>query len=68
MDIALALRQAAERAGWSITKIAAEVGVTEGQARKWVSGAVEPRFAHYRTLREVLPGFAALIDSQTAAA
>jgi len=59
-----ALRIAAERAGWSVTKIAAEAGVTEKTARKWLVGIAEPRFAQAQILRSKLSefGFGDMVD------
>jgi transcriptional regulator with XRE-family HTH domain len=62
MDFKDALRVASENAGWSVTKIAAEAGVSEGQARKWLAGTAEPRMAQFRALRAKLPGFANMVD------
>lgn len=62
MDFKDALKRAADNAGWSVTKVAAEVGVTEKTARKWVTGEAQPRLEQYQTLRSKLPGFAAMVD------
>ena len=67
MDIAQALKEAADLAGWSVTKIAAEAGVGEGTARYWITGEREPRGSQLMTLRRALPGFAKLLDSNTVA-
>ena len=62
MELKDALRKAADEAGWSVTKVAAEAGVREGQALRWLRGEAQPRLAQYLTLREKLPGFAKLVD------
>lgn len=67
MNLELALFQAAEKAGWSVTKVAAEAGVTEGQARKWLAGTAKPRFEQLQALRRNLPGFADRLDGKAVA-
>lgn len=42
--------------------VAAQAGVSEGQARKWMHGTSLPALDKYLALRKKLPGFAALID------
>lgn len=66
MTIRDALREASKRAGWSPTKVAAEVGVTEKTAKKWLSGEADPRVEQFIALRKVLPGFAELLDRAVA--
>ena len=62
MDISRALSEAARKAGWTVTMVAAQAGVSEGQARKWMHGTSLPALDKYLALRKKLPGFAALID------
>jgi transcriptional regulator with XRE-family HTH domain len=38
--------------GWSRTKVAAELGVTEGAVRKWESGGSHPRWDTAKKLYE----------------
>lgn len=67
MEIREALRIAAEQAGWSPTKIAAEVGVAEKTAKKWLAGDNKPAVDQFQELRRVLPAFADLVDGKAAA-
>jgi predicted transcriptional regulator len=67
MEIDEALAIAAERAGWSPTKIAATVGKSEASARAWLKGAAEMGASDYQTLRQELPGFADLVDGKAVA-
>lgn len=62
MDISKALVAAAKKQGWSVTMVAAQAGVSENQARKWVLGKVQPGLDKYMALRKKLPGFAELVD------
>jgi len=57
MDIRSALRASSERAGWSPAKIAAEAGVGEQAARRWLSGEAIPSGDTLLRLMERLPGF-----------
>lgn len=66
MDIDAALRIAAERNGWSATRVASETGRTESTAWRWMSGTQEMKASDYQTLRTKLPGFADLVDGKRA--
>jgi len=68
MDIAQALRRAAEAEKWSPTQVAATAGVTENTARRWMSGANAPGGDQLMSLRRGLPGFAELLDSKDVSA
>lgn len=57
MEITEALREAVSEAGWTATKLAAEGGVTEMAAKKWLGGAIPNGEALLR-LQRGLPGFA----------
>jgi hypothetical protein len=62
MEIHKALQKCLKSLGWSKTRLASEVGVTEESVRTWLAGETEPRVENYRTLRSVVPGFAKLVD------
>ncbi|MDB5069549.1 MAG: hypothetical protein JWM87_660 [Candidatus Eremiobacteraeota bacterium] len=59
MDVRAALKEAAERNGWSPTRVAAEVGMSEAGIRKFYAGdsATLKSDALVVLMRE-LPGFA----------
>lgn len=58
MDVARALREAVNAAGWSPAKVAAEAGVSENAARKWLNGDAIPSGDTLLTIMQKLPAFA----------
>lgn len=67
MKIAEALEQARTEAGWSVTKLAAEAGVTEAAARRWTTGDAMPAGDIVVKLQRLLPRFAELLRLDGAA-
>jgi len=66
MEINAAFAEAFAQSGMTLTQIAALAGVSESAARKWLpeeSGGM--RAVAYQRLRNALPGFAELVDSET---
>ena len=66
MTISEALRRAIDDAGWSATKLAAEVGVSENAVKKWLAGST-PGGESLLALQRKLPGFAELLQIEGAA-
>jgi transcriptional regulator with XRE-family HTH domain len=63
-----AIRQAAEAAGWSAARVAAEAGTAENAARNWMYFGREPRGPSLERLRRRLPGLAEILDKREDAA
>jgi len=61
--IGRALREAMDVAGWSKTKVAYTVGVSENSVHKWLHGHAIPRGDKIEVLRAELPGFAQRLDA-----
>jgi DNA-binding transcriptional regulator YiaG len=64
MTIGAAIQAAADQAGWSTTKIAAETDVSVTTAKRWVDDVSVPSGAALETLRAKLHGLAELLDAR----
>jgi len=67
MDISAALRAAAEKNGWTATKVAAECGASEQAAKNWLAGKAMPRADFLERLRRQMPGLADILDGREVA-